>query len=530
MKTKKIISAITAIAVILTLALELPGVIFSADSTVEATGHDFTGVAVVTEPTTCEEDGISEIQCANAGCTEVLENIIPALGHDFVPGSVDIAADCEDNGKTADGCSRPGCDAEDNLVIRFATGHDWVIGDFLSTNGTTDVYEKTCLNCGATDTEEFPAADHTHDFSGEHLDDFRVITHSTCFSTGECEITCAEPGCTEKVILPIQLIPHHTIDEPWVITTQPGCTTYGVEEQRCMRASEGCPLVNSRFIDPLGHDWDDWSEDTATCVSTGTKTRECLRGGCGAEETEPTPDKGHTFTTYTPLVAATCVVDGIERASCDDCSVDEDERPIPATGHDFGSWVITTPATATATGIEKRTCRNSNCDEEETRIIPATGNNNSNPDNNGGNDNNSGNNSAAVRDAIISGGGIGGAAGSVNNSGKTEINGYFENDTYIKHSGIPLVYTADKNFADFREVRINGRRLTKGTHYTVKSGSTIITLLPEYLDTLEAGEHELSVHFSGLVTVNTSFTIANTEYDDVSTLAGILGDFDSIEN
>ena len=142
--------------------------------------------------------------------------------------------------------------------------------------------------------------------------------------------------------------------------------------------------------------------------------------------------------------------------------------------------------------------------------------------------NNRGGNSA--RDTIISGGGIGGAAGSINNSGKTEINGHFENDTYIKHSEIPLVYTADKNFADFREVRINARRLTKGTHYTVKSGSTIITLLPEYLDTLDEGEHELSVHFSGLAVVKASFTVEDAEYDDVSTLAGILGEFDSIDN
>ncbi|MCL2054533.1 MAG: leucine-rich repeat protein [Oscillospiraceae bacterium] len=138
-----------------------------------------------------------------------------------------------------------------------------------------------------------------------------------------------------------------------------------------------------------------------------------------------------------------------------------------------------------------------------------------------------------VRDTIISGGGIGGAAGNINGNNNSEINGHFENDTYIKHSEIPLVYTADKNFADFREVRINGRRLTKGTHYTVKSGSTIITLLPEYLDTLDEGEHELSVHFSGLAVVKASFTIENAEYDeydDVSTLAGILEDFDSIDN
>jgi len=147
------------------------------------------------------------------------------------------------------------------------------------------------------------------------------------------------------------------------------------------------------------------------------------------------------------------------------------------------------------------------------------------------NNNNRGGNS--VRDTIISGGGIGGAAGSVNSSGKTEISGHFENDPYIKHSQIPLVYIADKNFADFREVRINGRRLTKGTHYTAQSGSTIITLLPEYLDTLDEGEHELSVHFSGLAVVKASFTVEDAEYaeyDDVSTLAGIEEEIDLIDD
>ena len=153
-------------------------------------------------------------------------------------------------------------------------------------------------------------------------------------------------------------------------------------------------------------------------------------------------------------------------------------------------------------------------------------------------DDNSDNNNrggSSVRDAIISGAGIGGGSGAGSANTKAEPSSSFENqsDTLTKGSGEALTFIIDKNFADFREVRINGRRLTKGTHYTVKSGSTIITLLPEYLDTLDEGEHELSVHFSGLAVVKASFTIENAEYDeydDVSTLAGILEDFDSIDN
>ncbi|MCL2055459.1 MAG: leucine-rich repeat protein [Oscillospiraceae bacterium] len=132
------------------------------------------------------------------------------------------------------------------------------------------------------------------------------------------------------------------------------------------------------------------------------------------------------------------------------------------------------------------------------------------------NDDNESNNrgGSSVRDAIISGAGIGGGSGAGSANTKAEPSSSFENqsDTLTKGSGEALTFIIDKNFADFREVRINGRRLTKGTHYTVKSGSTIITLLPEYLDALEAGEHELSVHFSGLAVVRDSFTVEETEF------------------
>jgi hypothetical protein len=54
--------------------------------------------------------------------------------------------------------------------------------------------------------------------------------------------------------------------------------------------------------------------------------------------------------------------------------------------------------------------------------------------------------------------------------------------------------------------------LTVDKDYTAKAGSTVITLLPEYLDTLAAGSHTINVNFKDGSNVSRAFTVsAQTE-------------------
>lgn len=55
-----------------------------------------------------------------------------------------------------------------------------------------------------------------------------------------------------------------------------------------------------------------------------------------------------------------------------------------------------------------------------------------------------------------------------------------------------LSFTSDAEFADFIRVEIDGQTLDS-KHYTVASGSTIVTLNADYMATLSAGEHTLSI-------------------------------------
>lgn len=75
-----------------------------------------------------------------------------------------------------------------------------------------------------------------------------------------------------------------------------------------------------------------------------------------------------------------------------------------------------------------------------------------------------------------------------------------------------LSFTSNAAFADFQKIQVDGKDLD-ASNYTVKEGSTIVTLKPSYLDTLSAGRHTLSI-VSSTGTASTEFTIMAAEVAD----------------
>lgn len=68
-----------------------------------------------------------------------------------------------------------------------------------------------------------------------------------------------------------------------------------------------------------------------------------------------------------------------------------------------------------------------------------------------------------------------------------------EGKWYLK-SGKALSFTASGDYDKFVGVSVDGRRLADSA-YTVKSGSTVVTLKSSYLNTLKQGKHTVTVHF-----------------------------------
>lgn len=79
------------------------------------------------------------------------------------------------------------------------------------------------------------------------------------------------------------------------------------------------------------------------------------------------------------------------------------------------------------------------------------------------------------------------------------------NSTWQKGTKIGLAFTSNAAYEDFLKVQVDGKDLDT-SDYTVKEGSTIVTLKAEYLETLSVGTHTLAV-VSETGTASTEFTI-----------------------
>lgn len=83
------------------------------------------------------------------------------------------------------------------------------------------------------------------------------------------------------------------------------------------------------------------------------------------------------------------------------------------------------------------------------------------------------------------------------------------NGKWHKGSEDGLSFTSNAAFADFLKVQVDGKGVD-ASNYTVKEGSTIVTLNASYLETLSAGKHTLAI-VSDTGTAETEFTVLAAE-------------------
>lgn len=79
------------------------------------------------------------------------------------------------------------------------------------------------------------------------------------------------------------------------------------------------------------------------------------------------------------------------------------------------------------------------------------------------------------------------------------------NGSWQKGTKDGLTFTSNTAYQHFQKVQVDGKDLD-ASNYTVKEGSTIVTLKAEYLETLSVGKHTLSI-VSDTGTATTEFTI-----------------------
>ena len=398
---------------------------------------------------------------------------------------------------------------QDDLTI--GAGETLTIGDGAS---LTVPDGKTLTNNGTVTVEEGGTLTNNGSLDCNH----HTGGTATCTEKAKCDLCGAEYG---------DFLPHSLTKTE---AKAPTCTVVGNEAYwtcgNCGKYfSDGNGnteiIKDSWIISAINHDWNDavytWSDDGSTCTATRTckndsaHTEKATATVTGAQTKAPTcTQMGET--TYTAAFEASWAMTQTKVLA-----------DIPAIGHSYGepvwSWsedgktckvtftcekdenhketpevTVTsaekTPGTCTEAGVTTYTATvefngQTYTDTKDVADIPATGHSYDNG-------------KCTVCGAIASDFKVIITAGA--------------NGTWQKGTKDGLSFTSNAAFAHFLKVQVDGKDLD-ASNYTVKEGSTIVTLKAEYLETLSVGKHTLAI-VSDTGTATTEFTIKAAVTDD----------------
>ena len=301
-------------------------------------------------------------------------------------------------------------------------------------------------------------------------------------------------------------------------TTEATTTSMNGYQYRCVVSNSAGSITSdavSLTVNEHVHTWGNpvwsWSEDGKTCTVTFT---------CEKDEThKESPKVDVTSAVKTP---ATCTETGVTTYTAtvefngQTYTDTKDVADIPATGHSYGkpvwNWsedgktctvtftcekdethkespkvdvtsAVKTPATCTETGVTTYTATvefngQTYTDTKDVADIPATGHSYDNG-------------KCTVCGAIASDFKVIITAGA--------------NGSWQKGTKDGLTFTSNAAYKHFQKVQVDGKDLD-ASNYTVKEGSTIVTLKTSYLETLSVGKHTLAI-VSETGTATTEFTI-----------------------
>lgn len=391
---------------------------------------------------------------------------------------------------------------QDDLEIK--SGETLTIGDGAS---LTVPDGKTLTNNGTVTVEEGGTLTNNGSLDCNH----HTGGTATCTEKAKCDLCGAEYG---------DFLPHSLTKTE---AKAPTCTVVGNEAYwtcgNCGKYfSDGNGnteiIKDSWIISSINHDWNDavytWSDDGSTCTATRTckndsaHTEKATATVTGAQTKAPTcTQMGET--TYTAAFEASWAMTQTKVLA-----------DIPAIGHSYGEPVwrwsedgktckvtftcekdethketpkvtVTSaekaPGTCTEKGVTTYTATvefngNTYTDTKEVADIPATGHSYDNG-------------KCTVCGAIASDFKVIITAGA--------------NGSWQKGTKDGLTFTSNAANKYFQKVQVDGKDLD-ASNYTVKEGSTIVTLKTSYLETLSVGKHTLAI-VSETGTATTEFTI-----------------------
>ena len=253
------------------------------DNETDPNGHNFAGGWYVTKAATCTETGTERKTCLTCGYYE--ERTIPANGHAYTSKVTDPT--CTAKGYTTYTCSVCGHSYKDNETV--ALGHK--DGDHVRVRDATCTvpaeYAVYCTRCSVMlyryeDDGEF----------AEHIaDGGRITKYATCTETGTYTYRCRECNTWLRDEV-IDALGH---DYEYDHTVDATCDEGGYDVYTCIRCDD---YYTTNDTDPNGHDFSGgWVTDVEpNCTESGTEYRVC--GNCAEVETRDVDPLGHDWEYY----------------------------------------------------------------------------------------------------------------------------------------------------------------------------------------------------------------------------------------
>ena len=303
--------------------------------TIPAPGHEWDEGEVTTAPT-CTESGIRTHGCIR--CVATKTTVEDALDHDMIY-ETEVNPTCTTPGQAAgSSCSR--CDFYMGEGEIPALGHDWDEGvvDVAPTCTEEGSLKYTCEreNCGEIKTQVLSAVGHTEE-------EIPAVA-STCTETGlTAGVKCSVCGEVLVAQIKVDALGHSYETEE----TEPTCTEDGYTTYTCSRCED---TYIADEIEAAGHDYESVVTEP-TCTKDGYTTYTCsvCHDAYVGDETEAT---GHDYESV--VTEPTCTENGYTTYTCAVCQDNYISDEVAAEGHDYESVVI--PPTCTEDGYTTYTC------------------------------------------------------------------------------------------------------------------------------------------------------------------------------
>lgn len=293
---------------------------YCPDCNITVAEQEFSAMHEIVNPVgvvaTCSDYGYAKGFCNKCGTSGVTNILFPdSSKHVWMEDIVIEEATCQNDGRILRRCKLNRAHAE-YVTVKDGThklADEWTVTKEATCNkpGTKT---NTCSVCNVTFTEEIPADESLHIFDEENSTKElvyelscktlvkekskckvcntameREILNHDFVKVGEVDPTCGETGkifykcskCSEDkiVIIPVDHTKHKGSGY-YYLTTEPTCTTEGVESELCSKCKKAIP-TNTKPVPKTGHIAGEWlTEQPYSCEKSGTQVRKCTKEGC----------------------------------------------------------------------------------------------------------------------------------------------------------------------------------------------------------------------------------------------------------